>query len=213
MPEQETVKELADGTKVLIRAVRPEDRVLIARGFERFGPKSRYMRFFTPKEELTDEDLRYLTEVDGNDHFALGAIMQDAEGQWQPVGIARFVRLSPGSEVAEAAVAVVDDMQGKGVGRLLLRALSDAAYARGVRRFRCSVLATNDAVSKVLQDLKPKARVVRSDAGVKELEFDVLPPRNGEGENGVRPQVDKLLRLLARRAVSWVPSGLLSPKD
>lgn len=213
MPEQETVKELADGTQVLIRAVRPDDRALLARGFQRFGPKSRYMRFFTPKEELTDDDLRYLTEVDGNQHFALGAIMLDAQGEWQPVGIARFVRLEPGSEVAEAAVAVVDDMQGKGVGKLLLQALSDAAYARGVRRFRCSLLAANEAMSKVLHDLKPKARVVRSEAGVKELEFEVPPPRTEKAENGDRPQGNNLLRLLARRAVSWVPSKRLAPKD
>src|SRR5690606_7864857 len=121
MPEPETNRQLPDGTRLLVREVRPDDRELLAIGFEHFGPESRYQRFLCTKSELTERELRYLTEVDGSEHFAIGAVMFDEQGGIQPVGIARYVRLEPGGEVAEPAVAVTDEMQGKGVGKLLLR--------------------------------------------------------------------------------------------
>lgn len=66
--------ELRDGTKVLLRLVRPSDKELLLRGFEQLSARSRYLRFLVPKAVLTDEELRYLTEIDGEDHFAIGAV-------------------------------------------------------------------------------------------------------------------------------------------
>jgi len=39
---------LRDGSSVLIRPGRPEDRELLLAGFERLGPESRYARFLAP---------------------------------------------------------------------------------------------------------------------------------------------------------------------
>lgn len=66
--------ELRDGTKVLLRLVRPSDKQLLLRGFEQLSARSRYLRFLVPKAVLTEDELRYLTELDGEDHFAIGAV-------------------------------------------------------------------------------------------------------------------------------------------
>ncbi|MFT3928015.1 MAG: GNAT family N-acetyltransferase [Myxococcales bacterium] len=197
-------KQLRDGTRVLLRAVRPTDRALLAQGFEQFSDESRYRRFFVHKSELSDEDLRYLTEVDGVQHHALGAVTLDDRGQEVPLGIARYVRSAEHPEVAEAAVAVIDAMQGKGLGKLLLHGLSDVAYSHGVRKFHCSVLATNEAIHKVLLELAPNAHVVRSEANVEELELELPAPDTGEPEPplGPRQRLENLLRLAAQRLVS-----------
>lgn len=200
-------KQLADGTHVLLRSVRPSDRELLARGFEQFSDESRYRRFFVHKSELTDDDLRYLTEVDGIQHCAIGALTIDAEGNEVPLGIARYVRPTPDSDVAEAAVAVIDAMQGKGVGKLLLHALSDVAYTHGVRKFRCSVLVTNTAIHKVLLELDPDAHVVHSEASVEELELELSAPSvvdaaASEPPVGPRQRLERLLRLAAERLIS-----------
>src|SRR3954471_9862410 len=102
---------LRDGSEIEIRPVTAADRRLLLAGFARFGERSRQQRFFGVKVRLTEAELAFFTEVDHRDHEALGAI-DPATGTG--VGIARFIRLEPGGPVAEAAVSVVDDWQGRG---------------------------------------------------------------------------------------------------
>jgi len=53
------------------------------------------------------------------------------------------VRLEHASDTAEAAVAVVDHMQGRGVGTMLLGVLARAARERGITKFTGVVQADN----------------------------------------------------------------------
>src|SRR4051812_36633492 len=120
--------ELSDGSCIVIRPVTGEDRRLLLAGFARFGERSRQQRFMGVKVKLTEAELAFFTEVDQHDHVALGALdPETGEG----VGIARFIRLKPGGNVAEAAVAVVDAWQGRGIGKALLRALAPRAGEGG----------------------------------------------------------------------------------
>jgi hypothetical protein len=49
--------ELRDGSKVLLRQIRPEDRERLAEGLRRLSPASRFLRFQRVVEELTEEEL------------------------------------------------------------------------------------------------------------------------------------------------------------
>ncbi len=145
---------LADGTKALLRHVRPDDAPELRRGLERLSPESRYRRFLGAVTTLTDEQLRYLTCVDGKDHVAIVAVrVSPGPGGENGLGIGRFVRLKDEPEVADVAITVLDDVQRKGLGRLLSLALARAAYERGIRRFRGQILADNTAVRELLEDV------------------------------------------------------------
>ena len=144
---------LRDGSHVTIRPVEPHDREAIAQGFERLSPESRYRRFFGPMPQLSERHLDYLTLVDHHDHEALIAV-DDETGDG--VGVARFVRTAP--DIAEPAMAVVDDWQGRGVGTVLLEALVDRAQAEGIRRFDAPVLASNHDAIRVLERLGETTR-------------------------------------------------------
>jgi GNAT superfamily N-acetyltransferase len=146
---------LRDGTIALLRLVRSEDKALLVDGFEHLSPQSRYRRFFAAKKLLSDRDLRYLTELDGSNHLAIGAV--DPSGK-QGLGIARFVRRRDEPEVAEAAVAVRDDLHGRGLGRALLERLAAAAYERGVRSFRSEILASNREILALVEAMAPHAQ-------------------------------------------------------
>src|SRR3954447_10799365 len=122
---------LEDGTELLVRPIRPTDKARLAAGLTRLSETSRQKRFLGPKPKLTQSELRYLTEVDGHDHYAVVAT-DPADGDI--VAVARWVRLKTDPESAEAAVVVCDALQGKGLGRTLARMLADAAVAEGVRR-------------------------------------------------------------------------------
>ncbi len=186
---------LRDGSQVTLRLIRPDDKDLLRRGFERLSPASRYRRFLAAKTRLSDAELAYLTEVDGHDHFAIGAACEDAAGHEEGVGIARFIRSRSDPRVAEVAVAVVDDWQGKGLGTLLLLRLVAAARERGVERFSGQVLASNEALRDVLDQIPSGVRV-RAQAG--ELTVDVdLPDIPFAGLPTPEHRATSLARLLA----------------
>jgi GNAT superfamily N-acetyltransferase len=141
---------LTDGTSVRIREIRPEDKDLLAAGHAHLSARSQLRRFLGPKPKLTASDLRYLTEVDGMNHYAVVALHDGGI-----VGVARWVRLIDDPAAAEAAVVVGDHLQGKGLGKFLARELADAARARGILRIRASILADNPpamALMKVISD-------------------------------------------------------------
>ena len=162
---------LRDGTRARLRTIRPTDKERLVAGLARLSPQSRYLRFFTDKQRLTDAELRYLTELDGEHHFAIGASRVDADGgEGEGLGIGRFVRLPGEPTVAEPALAVVDDAQGLGLGRLLLLRLIAAAAERGVKTFRCDFLAMNRGMQALLEDVSPDVRF-RSDGPVVTAEF------------------------------------------
>jgi len=173
---------LRDGTPIVLRLLAPEDRELLRRGFERLSSESRYARFLVPKPRLTDDELRYLCEIDQEAHFALGAIREDGDGRGNPVGlgIARFIRLPDraGEPVtAEAAIAVIDEVHNLGLGRLLFLRLVAAAAERGIERFRCEVLCSNTGMKGLIEQIAPEHSLDVS-TGVMSIDFalpDVAP--------------------------------------
>src|SRR5664280_2495199 len=134
---------LRDGSEVIIRQLTPADAPSLAAAFERLSDESRDLRFLGAKTSLSTHDLEYLTDVDGHAHEALGAL--DAR-TGRGVGVARFVRLAPDGLVAEVAVTVIDEWQGRGLGTLLLEELTDRARAQGIERYTALVSGENDAV-------------------------------------------------------------------
>jgi GNAT superfamily N-acetyltransferase len=161
---------LRDGTSVRLRPIVPEDKALLFESFRRLSPESRYRRFMAPIEELTADQLRFLTEIDYVDHFAWVALDLDAAGHLG-VGVSRYVRIPEQPEVAEAAVTVVDDYQGRGVGTLLLEALGAVALENGIRRFRGYALEDNRPILEVLEGLG--ARIEHDSPGVFRVELDL----------------------------------------
>lgn len=169
-PEDPVETTLRDGTRVLVRQLEPADKQGLANGLARLSTRARYLRFHSGVEQLTDQQLRYLTEVDQQDHVAWGAIDLDAPER-PGIGVARFVRVADRPDVAEAAVTVVDQYQGRGLGTILLGILGFAAARRGIRAFRAYVLGENAAMLELLTTLG--ARFTEQEPGVYCVEVDL----------------------------------------
>lgn len=123
---------LRDGARATLRPIAPEDKPLLAAMIERLSEESRYRRFLTSNNEMSPADLDYLVDVDHCDHEAI--IATDPSSVEAP-GVARYIRAKDDAEVAEIAVIVADDWQGRGLGRALLDRLTYRARREGVRRF------------------------------------------------------------------------------
>lgn len=165
---------LRDGTSVRLRLMDERDRERLRVGFDHLSAESRYRRFFTPVPRLTEGMLRRLTETDGHDHIAIGAERGGfVIGVREGLGVARFFRSKDQPDSAEFAIAVIDEMQGKGLGRLLMQALCWVAREHGVRRLRGHVLPANSAMKNLILDIDPDADLHVEDG----LEiFDIAVP-------------------------------------
>jgi RimJ/RimL family protein N-acetyltransferase len=129
-------------------------------------------------------------------HFAWVAIREDRPEEG--LGVARWVRLRDEPEVAEPAITVIDDYQGRGLGTLLLGLLAAAARAGGIERFRAYVLEENEPMKALLEHL---GATVRHDSpGLLTLEVPLDP--------GVVPDTPagRVLRAAAEQLVRVVPS-------
>ena len=155
---------------IAVRPIEPGDKLKLVAAFERLSDASRHRRFLSPHGQLTKRELRYLTEVDHHHHEALVAYDRGTgEGI---VGIARYVRHAQRPDSAEIAVAVADEWQGRGVGATLLHALAERARAEGIRRFTALMLAENEAMAHLLDDLG-ETHVVEVGQGTMELAVDL----------------------------------------
>lgn len=193
---------LADGTRVTLRFIRPDDAAELRRAFERLSPRSRYQRFFSVMPALNEEMIRYLTTCDGDDHVAIVATTDSHDLKSEiGLGVARYVRLEGAPGVAEAAVTVVDDAQSKGIGHLLLRALARVARGRGVHSFRGTVLADNTRMRHMLAEVGAELHPEDGQTLVFDVPLEWPPEREAE---------HPLRRLLRAAAESL---GLLPPAE
>lgn len=170
---------LPDGRVVRIRQIRPDDGERLRTTHDGLSPETQYRRFLVAKPELTPADARYLTQVDGHDHFALVATVPggpsiddpDARGHEAIVAVARFIRPVSGARVAEFAIVVADGHQGAGLGHELLSRLAQAAVERGVTRFRATTLTDNTAIRRLMQRIASGPVSWHADGSTIEAEF------------------------------------------
>lgn len=165
---------LRDGSDVLIRAVRHDDAVLLADGFDRLGAQSRRFRFLTAKKYLSPSELSYLTDIDHHDQEALGAL-DPVEGRG--LGVARYVRSAADPQSAEIAVTIVDEWQGRGLGSELLTRLTGRALEEGILRFTALVAADNQAAIALLRSVFGDLVLVGHGHGALEYEISAARPQ------------------------------------
>jgi RimJ/RimL family protein N-acetyltransferase len=146
------MRRLPDGTSVLIRRIRPDDKEFLARLLRMLSDRSVQRRFLTAKRTFSKSELRYLTEVDGHDHVALVAESLTV-GARHVIGVARFIRWRDDPQAAEAAIVVADPWQGRGLGSLLARELARRARGVGVKRFTATIAADNLPAHRLMRKL------------------------------------------------------------
>jgi RimJ/RimL family protein N-acetyltransferase len=161
---------LRDGTRILIRPLRLEDREDLVRGFEKLSMSSRRFRFLSPIHKLSEYQLSSLFEVDNLNHVAIG--VKDIGRRGKPgIAVARFVRLEVESNIAEFAITVIDEYQNRGLGALLLEILMKMAQDRGIEVLRGLLLDDNLVMIHLLE--RYGARMKRESGNVLQADLPV----------------------------------------
>lgn len=140
-------RRLRGRDRIAIRAVRPDDRERLVQAFHALDRQSIYQRFFYPKRELSDEELRQITECDGARVAALVATIGSG-AQEVIVGLGQYVKRGTAAQIA---FAVKEDFQGRGIATRLLWRLVRIARDQGVFHLEADVLAENRPMLKVFR--------------------------------------------------------------
>jgi RimJ/RimL family protein N-acetyltransferase len=162
---------LRSGREVVIRPIRAEDGDGLRAAYGRLSPEAQHRRFLGPKPHLTASETRYLVQVDGSDHCA----RRHAGRPAAILAVGRFVRLPEDPQTAEIAVVVGDPFQREGLAAEMLERLAHAAVARGVVRFRATMLTGNRPAHELLRRLARGAAHERHRGPVAEIELELAP--------------------------------------
>jgi acetyltransferase len=165
---------LANGARVVIRPVLPQDEDLTTAHFRALSAAARYNRFMTSVREPPPELMRRLAQVDYASHVALVAEVF-ADGRETVVAEARYVR-SADPCVAEFAVSVAEPWQGKRLASLLLGKLACRAGAEGVRRMVGQTLSSNAPMLGLARKAGFTIRSSGEVRGLMLLERQLQPP-------------------------------------
>jgi acetyl coenzyme A synthetase (ADP forming)-like protein len=137
---------LHDGSTVRLRPVRAGDREALQGLFERLGDESRAFRFFSGAVDLERAAI-VLADVDYGERYGLLATRGAEE---RVVGHGLYV--GGGGDRAEVAFAIDEEMQGRGLGTILLAHLAEVAHENGIPIFVAEVLPQNHRMIEVFRE-------------------------------------------------------------
>ena len=156
--------QLRNGTKVLLRPIRPEDEALEAKLVENTSKESLYFRFFGYLSGLTHQMLTRFTHIDYDREMAIVAEIE-RKGVKELIGVVRIVG-DGWRETAEYAILITDAWQGQGLGGILTDYILDIAQEQGYHMVYGSFLKINGDMRRLFHR---KGFVIKST----EEDFDV----------------------------------------
>jgi acetyltransferase len=140
---------LPDGTRLLIRPLKPEDASLYPEFVAHIAPGDSRLRFFSAVKELSEERIHELTHLDYERAMAFIAF---DEAKCEMLGVVRL-HLGEDRKGGEFAVIVRSAFKGHGLGWLLMRRMIDYARAIGLQRVHGQVLAENTTMLRMCAEL------------------------------------------------------------
>ena len=137
---------LRDGSTVRIRPPRPDDVERVEDYLIGLSPETRRLRFWSQAIDVV-ELAKKIVNVDYTDHLTLLALHGGDDGRM--IGGAQYIRID--GDRAEVSLSVADELQGQGIGSILLGQLAQEAARHGITRFVAEVLPDQkvDAVKRL----------------------------------------------------------------
>ncbi|HZT75900.1 MAG TPA: GNAT family N-acetyltransferase [Vicinamibacterales bacterium] len=162
---------LRDGSVVTLKIAEPADHEAVRRFFHDLSPESRRRRFFAIAEPSEALIARICDSSRPADALTLLCLRQ-IEGEVRPIAIGSYI--GEGNGAAEAAFAVADAFQGRGLGTVLLERLAAFAAAHGVRRFDATTLPENAQMLEVFYESGFEIRS-KTESGVISVQLSLDP--------------------------------------
>jgi RimJ/RimL family protein N-acetyltransferase len=177
--------KLKDGTEVTVRAIRPDDGPAILEAFRELDAESIYRRFFSPKKELSDAELKQLTAVDFQSVMALVVTGLEDDTEILLGGGRLATEGGDDPQSAELAFLTAGAQRGRGIASLLLRHLARLGREAGLSRLEAEVLAENQAMLNIFRH-SGMPLVQRREGNVVQVTLALRDPPISAGRAGIR---------------------------
>ena len=180
MPSEKWIAErkLPNGVVVHFRHVRPDDEAMIGDAFRTASRETLLHRFFSPIRDLAPDQLHRMLSIDPAREVCIVGCIEE-EGRTRIICGARYIRVGP-PDTAEIALTVHDEFQGAGIGKFLLRLLTELAVADGVGTFQVDVMWSNTRMLEISRKAFPGLKQHLASGDVIHLEMPLAEASRGQ---------------------------------
>ncbi len=145
-----------DGQTITIRPAKPVDERRIREHYYNLDKRDIFLRFFHEKTSFSASDVEGKSQVDYIKDLTLIAVVGES-GFDRVVGVGEYLLLMD-SNMGEVAFTVAKDFQGKGLGKIFLRKLAEAARENGIAGLVAYTAPHNQAMIRLFKTLPYKIK-------------------------------------------------------
>ena len=167
----ERIWQAADGTRVAIRPLRPDDLDRELAFIAGLSQETLYLRLQYSASGVSREDAARLLQLDYRDRLAVGALVPTETGD-SIIGVSRYARIE-GTDQAECAIVVADAWHGRGLGTELMRSIGIGARKRGIRTLVGTSLGENQRILDWAHRFGFEARTEPNTGGMVRVTLDL----------------------------------------
>ena len=140
---------MKDGSRIVLRPIRPEDEPMEAEMFTKFSERTQQYRFFQLIKDISHELMVRFTQIDYDREIAIIGELKSPQGP-KMTGVARIIA-DPYNETAEFAIVVADPWQNQGLGSKLTDFVLKIARRRNLKKIFAEMLVENTAMIHILE--------------------------------------------------------------
>ncbi|MFH2219427.1 MAG: GNAT family N-acetyltransferase [Pseudomonadota bacterium] len=146
------------GDRVTIRPAKPVDERRIQEHFYSQDKNDIYSRFFTAKSRFVRDDMESMYHIDYIKDLTL-LVLVGEYGFSKVVGVGEYL-LDPSKNMAEIAFSVSREWQGRGIGKILIEKLAEAARENGISGLYAYTQPRNQGMIRLFKSLPYKVRSI-----------------------------------------------------
>ncbi len=145
---------LKSNREVELRPIRGEDEPAHLQFYKSLSPETVRLRYFYSRSVPNHSELANWSQIDYDREMAFiaTALKQDQSYEYETLGVVRAIT-DPDNVTAEFSIVIRDDMQGEGLGRLLMNKITEYCRSRGTLQLVGSTLPTNLGMQKLAKSL------------------------------------------------------------
>lgn len=147
-----------DGDLITIRPAKPVDGRRIQEHFYTLDKDDVYSRFFQARTRFVRDDVESMFQIDYVKNLTLLAVVGEF-GFGKVIALGEYL-LDPAKNVAEVAFSVSKEWQGKGLGKIIMKKLSEAARENGISGLMAYTLPRNQGMIRLFKSLPYKTKTV-----------------------------------------------------
>lgn len=143
---------LKNGEQILIRPIKAEDEARHQIFDAALSDEDRYKRYFSQRGKMSHEEMATLTQIDYEREMAFVAVRFDELNEQETLAVISASVDSDNIE-AEFAMVVRSDLQGLGLGKLLLKKIIQYQKAKGTAYLTGMTMISNSGMASLAKKL------------------------------------------------------------